>query len=98
MFDPFNNSRVRKKCDTFPRYPNLQHEISRNVQCLHWVSCYKRKIEHGLSACAVDNPLVKARGLSLVDYFSEQADNLALSFTYFLKKKYMFNNLQEINT
>ena len=47
-----------------PQIPNLLHEILHNVQGLHWL-CGTSEIEHGLCACTVDNPLAKARGLSL---------------------------------
>ena len=47
-----------------PQIPNLQHEILRNVQGLHWLLCGTSEIEHRLCACTVDNPLATARGLS----------------------------------
>ena len=51
-------------CTTMTRYPNLQHEIPHNVQGVHTGYRGTSEIEHGLSACTVDNPLAKARGLS----------------------------------
>ena len=35
------------------------------MQGLYLLLWYKWEIEHGLCACTVDNPLAKARGLSL---------------------------------
>ena len=54
--------------------------------------CGSSEIEHGLCACAVDNPLAKARGLSLRtgaqtmlykrgDYRPHRRTNHALSLT-----------------
>ena len=52
---PFFPSFFFCPCITVPPYPNLWHEIPHNIQGL----------EHGLSACTVDNPLARACGLSL---------------------------------
>ena len=43
-----------------PQIPNLKHEVLR-----HTGYCGTSEIEHGLCACTIDNPLAKARGLSL---------------------------------
>ena len=49
---------------TIHRYPIFSTRYS--VTCKVHTGCHKtREIEHGLCACTVDNPLAKARGLSL---------------------------------
>ena len=56
---------------TIPRYPITQSPDTQSLirdtpQCAKSILDYHAsKIEHGLYACTVDNPLVKARGLSL---------------------------------
>ena len=51
-------------CTTFYRYPIFSTRYS--VMCKVYTSyCGTSEIEHGLCACTVDNPLAKARGLSL---------------------------------
>ena len=51
-------------CTTFHRYPILSTRYS--VMCKVYTGyCGTSEIEHGLCACTVDNPLAKARGLSL---------------------------------
>ena len=47
-----------------PRYPIFSTRYS--VMCKVYTGyCGTSEIEHGLCACTVDNPLAKARGLSL---------------------------------
>ena len=49
---------------TFHRYPIFSTRYS--VMCKVYTGyCGTSEIEHGLCACTVDNPLAKARGLSL---------------------------------
>ena len=51
-------------CTTFHRYPIFSTRYS--VMCKVCTGyCGTSEIEHGLCACTVDNPLAKARGLSL---------------------------------
>ena len=51
-------------CTTIHRYPIFSMRYS--VMCRFYTDhCGTSKIEHGLCACTVDNPLAKARGLSL---------------------------------
>ena len=51
-------------CTTFHRYPIFSTRYS--VMCKVYTDyCGTSEIEHGLCACTVDNPLAKARGLSL---------------------------------
>ena len=51
-------------CTTFHRYPIFGKRYS--VLCKVYTGyCGTSEIEHGLCACTVDNPLAKARGLSL---------------------------------
>ena len=51
-------------CTTIPRYPVFSARYS--VICKVYTGYHgKSQIEHGLCACTVDNPLAKARGLSL---------------------------------
>ena len=51
-------------CTTFHRYPIFSKRYS--VLCKVYIGyCGTSEIEHGLCACTVDNPLAKARGLSL---------------------------------
>ena len=51
-------------CTTFHIYPILSTRYS--VMCKVYTGyCGTSEIEHGLCACTVDNPLAKARGLSL---------------------------------
>ena len=51
-------------CTTVHRYPIFSMRYS--VMCKVYTGyCGTREIEHGLCACTVDNPLAKARGLSL---------------------------------
>ena len=51
-------------CTTFHRYPIFSTRYS--VMCKVYTGyCGTSEIEHGLCACTVDNPLAKARGLSL---------------------------------
>ena len=51
-------------CTTIPRYPIFNTRYS--VICKVYTGyCGTSEIEHGLCACTVDNPLAKARGLSL---------------------------------
>ena len=51
-------------CTTFHRYPIFSKRYS--VLCKVYTGyCGTSEIEHGLCACTVDNPLAKARGLSL---------------------------------
>ena len=51
-------------CTTIHRYPIFSTRYS--VMCMVYIGyCGTSEIEHGLCACTVDNPLVKARGLSL---------------------------------
>ena len=51
-------------CTTIHRYPifSTRHSIMNKVYTGY---CGTSEIEHGLCACTVDNPLAKARGLSL---------------------------------
>ena len=54
----------RCACTTFHRYPIFSTRYS--VTCKVYTNyCGTSEIEHGLCACTVDNPLAKARGLSL---------------------------------
>ena len=61
------NSRTNQSflsCTTFHRYPIFSTRYS--VMCkVYTGDCGTSEIEHGLCACTVDNPLAKARGLSL---------------------------------
>ena len=51
-------------CTTIHRYPIFSTRYS--VRCNVYTDyCGTSEIEHGLCACTVDNPLAKARGLSL---------------------------------
>ena len=51
-------------CTTFHRYPIFSTRYS--VMCKVYTGyCGTSEIEHGLCACTVDNPIAKARGLSL---------------------------------
>ena len=51
-------------CTTFHGYPIFSTRYS--VMCKVYTGyCGTSEIEHGLCACTVDNPLAKARGLSL---------------------------------
>ena len=51
-------------CTTFHRYPIFSKSYT--VLCKVYTGyCGTSEIEHGLCACTVDNPLAKARGLSL---------------------------------
>ena len=51
-------------CTTIHRYPIFSTRYS--VMCKVYTGyCGTSEIEHGLYACTVDNPLAKARGLSL---------------------------------
>ena len=51
-------------CTTFHRYQIFSTRYS--VMCKIYTGyCGTSEIEHGLCACTVDNPLAKARGLSL---------------------------------
>ena len=51
-------------CTTIHRYPVFSTRYS--VMCKVYTGyCGTSQIEHGLCACTVDNPLAKARGLSL---------------------------------
>ena len=51
-------------CITLQRYPIFSTRYS--VMCKVYTGyCGTSEIEHGLCACTVDNPLAKARGLSL---------------------------------
>ena len=51
-------------CTTIHRYPTFSTRYS--VMCKVYTGyCGTSEIEHGLCACTVDNPLAKARGLSL---------------------------------
>ena len=51
-------------CTTFHRYPIFSTRYS--IMCKVYTGyCGTSEIEHGLCACTVDNPLAKARGLSL---------------------------------
>ena len=53
-----------QNCTTFHRYPIFSTRYS--VMCKVYTGyCGTSEIEHGLCACTVDNPLAKARGLSL---------------------------------
>ena len=53
-----------KTCTTIPRYPIFSMRYY--VMCKIYTGyCGTSEIEHGLCACTVDNPLAKARGLSL---------------------------------
>ena len=53
-----------RTCTTFHRYPIFSMRYS--VMCKVYTGyCGTSEIEHGLCACMVDNPLAKARGLSL---------------------------------
>ena len=51
-------------CTTIHRYPifSTRHSVMYKVYTGY---CGTSEIEHGLCACTVDNPLAKARGLSL---------------------------------
>ena len=54
----------RGTCTTFHRYPIFSKRYS--VLCKVYTGyCRTSEIEHGLCTCTVDNPLAKARGLSL---------------------------------
>ena len=56
--------RVNALCTTIHRYPIFSTRYS--VMCNIYIGyCGASEIEHGLCACTVDNPLAKARGLSL---------------------------------
>ena len=51
-------------CTTIHRYPILSARYS--IMCKVYTGYHgTSEIEHGLCACTVDNPLAKARGLSL---------------------------------
>ena len=57
-----NNQSVT--CTTFQRYPIFSKRYS--VLCKVYTGyCGTSEIEHGLCTCTVNNPLAKARGLSL---------------------------------
>ena len=54
----------KENCTTIHRYPIFSTRYS--VMCkVYTGNCGTSEIEHGLCACTVDNPLAKARGLSL---------------------------------
>ena len=58
------DSPISDHCTTFHRYPIFSKRFS--VLCKVYTGyCGTSEIEHGLCACTVDNPLAKARGLSL---------------------------------
>ena len=58
------NHALSLTCTTFHRYPIFSKRYS--VLCKFYTGyCGTSEIEHGLCACTVDNPLAKARGLSL---------------------------------
>ena len=102
-FTPFSktcyfHSTVRKSvlgklngnCTTIHRYPIFSMKYS--VMCKVYTGyCDTSEIEHGLCACTVDNPLAKARGLSLrtgaqtMLYLSHVENFLVRTFTYFPK-------------
>ena len=51
-------------CTTIHRYPIFSTRYS--VMCKVYTGyCGTSEIDHGLCACTIDNPLAKARGLSL---------------------------------
>ena len=54
----------RGRKTTIQQIPHLFHEILRMCK-VNTGYCGTSEIEHGLYACSVDNPLAKARGLSL---------------------------------
>ena len=55
---------IKGNCTTIHRYPILSTRYS--VMCKVYTGyCSTSEIENGLCACTVDNPLAKARGLSL---------------------------------
>ena len=55
---------IIRNCTTIHRYPIFSTRYS--VMCKVYTGyCGTSEIEHGLCACTVDNPLAKARGLSL---------------------------------
>ena len=55
---------VASNCTTIHRYPIFSTRYS--VMCKVYTGyCGTSEIEHGLCACTIDNPLAKARGLSL---------------------------------
>ena len=59
-----NLQQHKRNCTTFHRYPIFSKRYS--VLCKVYTGyCGTSEIEHGLCACTVDNPLAKARGLSL---------------------------------
>ena len=58
------SSLFNRDCTTVHRYPIFSTIYS--VMCMVYTGyCGTSEIEHGLCACTVDNPLAKARGLSL---------------------------------
>ena len=60
----FSSLCVKSNCTTIHRYPIFSKRFS--VLCKVYTGyCGTSEIEHGLCACTVDNPLAKARGLSL---------------------------------
>ena len=60
----FLKTPIIANCTTFHRYPIFSTRYS--VMCKVYTGyCGTSEIEHGLCACTVDNPLAKARGLSL---------------------------------
>ena len=67
LFLLYINMKIGKidvNCTTFHRYPIFSKRYS--VLCKVYTGyCGTSEIEHGLCACTVDNPLAKARGLSL---------------------------------
>ena len=54
----------KEVCTTFHRYPIFSKRYS-VLYKVYTGYCGTSEIEHGLCACTVDNPLAKARGLSL---------------------------------
>ena len=58
------SSSVSITCTTFHRYPIFSKRYS-VLWKVYTGYCGTSEIEHGLCACTVDNPLAKARGLSL---------------------------------
>ena len=72
---------------TIHRSPNFRTRYS--VMCKVYTGyCGTSKIEHGLCACTVDNPLAKARGLSP----PYRRTNHALSPICFRLRQYQFHN------
>ena len=64
FIDAFAFCKCMTFCTTIHRYAILSTRYS--VMCkVYTVYCGTSEIEHGFCACTVDNPLAKARGLSL---------------------------------